>query len=220
MFVSFMFITALIEQWNDRPEDLDPDSYGAIDRDRAEVEMGRLLFDAPRTMKQGKREMLRVQLTRDAQGNLTLRLPPVRGEGEMKVPIGPHMLVKLSGYGFDLTPLTPEKQVVEPHGYTEWSFDVMPLESGHHSLRLAIGVRMKTPDGEEMRFHPVISRAIYVTFDPIFATKRFSSTNWQWLATAIIIPFIVWIWDRRERNALANAPLIHRPNVKNGQIKL
>jgi hypothetical protein len=168
---------------------------------------GRILFLIPVRMKQGKETKVTIRISANASENLANDLrnekegpePPIVVEN---VSVLPHMTVKLvGGKAFDIVPLTPEEQFVAKDTFTQWQFNVTPLKSGEQELDLLVGVRVTNgAGGKEERFHPTYERKIVVEVDRVYIVEHFVEGNWQWLISAILLPFIgLWIRKRRKR---------------------
>ncbi len=110
------------------------------------------------------------------------------------------MTVKLTGPAFDIKSLSKDDQFVGMSEFTEWSYLVTPLLGGRQNLNLSVGVRIKLPGGgEETRYYPVLDKTIRVRVNPVFSIGRFLSANWQWLASALVLPFLAWWWKQRSQ---------------------
>jgi hypothetical protein len=95
-------------------------------------------------------------------------------------------------------------QPIMAHDSTVWSFDVKALRAGVRVLRLRVGIRLKAgPRGEETKFYPLFERPVTVEVNPTYSVKVVASKKWEWIASTIIIPLIVFVfsgiwWKRRE----------------------
>jgi len=106
------------------------------------------------------------------------------------------MKVRLTGEAFSIQALNEEAQVIPAHGYTEWAWDVVPVQSGTRTLHLHVTVRIRLPHGEERKDHPVVDRIIQVDVDSIYSIKKWIADHWQWLLGTLVIPLIAWIWAK------------------------
>ena len=99
---------------------------------------------------------------------------------------------------FDIKGLNDEEQLVTEKGYTEWSFTVLPLKKGHWPLHLLITAIIRTPFGtEKVKDYPVKDEIVEVQVTAFNAALFFVGDNWQWLATAVVIPLGIWLWKQR-----------------------
>jgi len=109
------------------------------------------------------------------------------------IKVGTFMKVQLEGAAFHIEPLTSEEQPVPATGFTEWSWNVKPEESGVQILSLAVAVRIKLPDrGEETYYSPVLDRHIHVRVNLVHATVSFVKGNWQWIVGTLVGSGALW----------------------------
>jgi len=146
---------------------------------------GRIAFQVPEEMKQGEEQKVTVRISantteelgKDLGGSVT---PKVETIG-----VFPHMTVKLiGGEAFDIKPLTPEEQFVAEDTFTQWQFNVLPLESGEQELDLLVGVRvvgLAASGQQEQRFYPTFTRKVKVSVDRVFSVKHWFKEYWKWL---------------------------------------
>jgi subtilisin-like proprotein convertase family protein len=158
-----------------------------INKEFEKLSSGRILFNPREKMKVGVKERIEVRLTKNITDNLTGGLI---GSGETQIEeikIGTFMKVKLTGNNFDINPLSSEEQVVGPMEFTEWSWDVVPLESGTQKLHLTVTVRILIPGHDEQKKDwYVMDKWINVEVNPYYTIKRFIDNYWQWIIVTII----------------------------------
>ncbi|TAA74551.1 MAG: hypothetical protein CDV28_12323 [Candidatus Electronema aureum] len=160
----------------------------------SKLPIGRILFNPPNTMKLGISERVEVRISRELYLNLRSNL---KGSGfpqieELK--ISELMKVRLSGDDFQIVPLNEAEQILGEKGFTEWVWDVVPLNRGRKVLHLHVTLRIRLPFGEEKKDHPVLDKEIYVQINPIYSSKLFVVKYWQWIASTLILPLAAWAW--------------------------
>lgn len=155
---------------------------------------GLVLFNPPQEMKVGIKERVEVRITKTITEDLTEGL---RGSGVPhieEIRVNTLMGVRLNGDNFDIKALSHEEQVVVGKGFTQWDWDVVPLDSGDQLLSLVITVRIRIPNyGEERKDYPVLDRQIKVKVNPAYTIKNFIKSYWKWITGTILIPLIVWV---------------------------
>ncbi len=153
------------------------------------VQQGRLLFNPPDHMRQGRPE--RVTVAIGQHGGLDDQLRRL-AQGSEDAPIfdvetTPFMAVELTGSAFTITSLqlgNAAEQLLRPTAL--WQFDVTPERSGTHPLQLRVGMRIPLPDHADERVSlPVLERTVRVQVDPAYSGRRFVRTHWQWLAATV-----------------------------------
>ena len=115
------------------------------------------------------------------------------------------MEAKLSGQGFDIRAVTPERQAVASKQRTTWTWDVKATSSGEQYLHLSLNAIFEGTDRERVRAVTTYSKTVKVNV----SIGTFVKNNWQVIATAIgiplvigvLIPFIKWaapgFWESR-----------------------
>lgn len=115
------------------------------------------------------------------------------------------MYVNLTGDEFGIVSRSSEIQelpeMVPGHEYGQWLWNIRPKKEGIHNLTLVAYAVIKFPDWPERHMLLETKRiSINVTvkdsLEEIFS--RLNKDDLKWLATAIIIPLLVWGWNRHE----------------------
>lgn len=149
------------------------------------VTEGRVLFNPPDKMRQGRRERVEVAIAKTKDLDEELR-KMVRGRGEVRlsdIETSPFMKVELKGPGFDIALVHGEggaEQLLRPTAL--WEFDVVPRRTGQQVLQVCASMRIPLRDRPDERVSvPVLEREIRVTIDPRYSTSQFVGQNWKWL---------------------------------------
>ncbi|HEX6150569.1 hypothetical protein [Nocardioides sp.] len=154
------------------------------------VQQGRLLFNPPEHMRQGRTERVTVAIAQHMGLDNYLRtLASGSGDAPIEdVETTPFMAVELTGAAFTITSLqlgNAAEQLLRPTAL--WQFDVIPERSGAHSLQLRVAMRIPLPDHPNERVSlPVLERTVRVRVDPSYSGRRFVRTHWQWLAATVV----------------------------------
>jgi len=157
---------------------------------------GRILYNPPDKMRVGAPEKVEVRISKNIKEDIKKGL---KGSGTAKIEtlekVGTYMTVKLWGDAFSIEPKDLGPQFVSEDRFTEWAWKVTPLKSGKQDLHLKVSLRIKIPgNGEEMRDWPEFYKEINVEVNPPFTIKEFMKKYWQWIITALILPFLAWAW--------------------------
>lgn len=161
---------------------------------------GMMVFNPPEKMKQASTARVELRIAPVALGEETPMAATLseglRGPGAPQaepIKVGTVMKAKLNGDGFEVTLLSEEEQFVSDDTYTEWAWNVKPLQSGERDLNLTVTVKVIAEGlGERARDIPVITRKIIVDVDPVYTVTSFVGDNWQWLWAAILVPAAGW----------------------------
>jgi hypothetical protein len=151
------------------------------------VKPGLLTFNPPAEMIQGRSERVEVGIARSPELREALA-SGLRGRGKPQfeeVSTSPFMGVELKGTSFEVTSFSPLEQLVAP--LARWEFDVRPCRAGYQTLTLCVSLRVDSPAVTGGRIAiPVLEREIRIQVDIGFSTRRFLSSNWQWLIATIV----------------------------------
>jgi hypothetical protein len=98
------------------------------------------------------------------------------------------MEAKLSGQGFEIKAVTPERQPVTSNQETKWIWDVKALTSGDQFLYLTMNAIFEN-DGtkEKTRSVNTLSKIVQVRV----SWGTFFSLYWQWIVTAVGLPLVI-----------------------------
>ncbi len=183
----------------------EPDLSEIVENELKKLSPGQILFNVPQEMKVGIKERVEVRITKTITEDLAKGL---KGHGLPQIEeirVNTLMGVRLNGDNFDIKALSHEEQIVAGEGFTQWAWDVTPLESGIQSLLLTVTVRIKIPNyGEERKDYPVFERKINVKVNPPYTIKKFIRSYWQWIITTIIGSGVIgWLvkklWKSRKK---------------------
>ncbi|TKB26064.1 hypothetical protein FCL47_09945 [Desulfopila sp. IMCC35006] len=165
-----------------------------LEEEMEHLQVGQIAFNPPEMMKVGKPERVEVRITRERNTDF---VSTMKGRGHPQVEelkVYEFMRVDLSGDDFTIIPLNEPDQIIASTGFTEWAWTVTPSKRGKKVLHLHVSLRIKLPDTEKTKGHPVIDKAIVVKVNPAYSGKRFIKENWKWLMTALVIPLAGLIW--------------------------
>lgn len=179
------------------PEEMLDDSF-------PEFQMGNIVFNTPDTMTFGETRGIQLLLSpTQTIAELEAQLQESGALRQRRIRISKVMEASLSGKGFKIDPLTTTLQFVNPKGVTEWRWEVTALESGQRKLYLTMNAILEV-DGKELphtiqTLHEVIE--VRITWQQ--HVSGFVAENWKWLWTAIVVPFVGWLWERRKQRGKA-----------------
>jgi hypothetical protein len=165
---------------------------------------GNIAFDVPQTMKLGETTPIQLLLSaRESIDQLKQKLDSAQHAAGATIKVSDVMEATLYGRGFDVHPLTPERQAISNSDRTEWKWDITAKEPGTQDLRLTISVVITVNGHEAPRVLDVYQRTIEVHVAIGTRISEFLSTNWQWLLGLCAgLPTLVFGWlvaTRRSR---------------------
>jgi class 3 adenylate cyclase len=165
---------------------------------------GSILWNPPSRMRVGHRERIEGRIA-DANVALEALRWGLRGRGLPqvdKLEIAPLMRVTLTADAkdFSIQTLSTQDQLIRRdfdqsiwrRAVARWDFDVTPLLSGRHRLRLLASMRIKIEGKDELIDLPSYEAEVRVAVAPVRAVGHFCAKNWQWISGTVVIPLIVW----------------------------
>ncbi len=166
---------------------------------------GLIAYTVPNKMIVGQSYSVKIRITKENNKTILIvgdrKIPIIDDDNSVvnieSINISPIMSANLivNKNSFIIDTLSTEYQNISQRGYTEWSWNIIPIKSGNNLLKLNVKIRIKE-DGE-------ISYKDIVVFDkkiPIQSNIRFSIITWireywQWFFAAILIPLIKWLYE-------------------------
>lgn len=165
-----------------------------------QFQMGNIVFNTPDTMKFG--ETRGIQLLLSPKLTFQELEKQLEKSGEVRrrrIRISQVMEANLTGRGFKIDPITVALQLVNPDGVTEWRWEVTSLEAGRHNLYLTMNAILEI-DGKEL---PHTIQTLYEVIEVQVTWQQrvsgFVAEHWKWLWTAIVVPLVGWLWERRKQ---------------------
>jgi competence ComEA-like helix-hairpin-helix protein len=171
----------------------------AIDKYYGELKQANIVFSAPQSMEQSATSTVNLWLDpTDTLASLeeALRAVVKKNEHVDSAPAikwAPRTRATLSSPGFDITPQPEIELAVSPTMRTEWTWQVHPKDSGTQTLHLALEAIVPCEGKDCFRVIKTFDRDIEVRVSPI----DFVEQNWRWLIATLILPFGVWLWNRK-----------------------
>jgi hypothetical protein len=90
-------------------------------------------------------------------------------------------------------------QDIEKEGFTEWEWRLTPIKGGDIFIKIMVSVIVESENKTITKDIPVYNEVVVVKSNYIFTIKGFIKEYWQWIMTTIIIPFIVWFYNRKKK---------------------
>ena len=95
---------------------------------------------------------------------------------------------------FQISKSTTDVQLVEENDATDWIFTVVPIRRGKHDLNIVVSI---IRDGNKKQ--TVYTNSVQVHAPAILVTKSFFAKYWQWIIGTLLLPFFVYLWQRRRK---------------------
>lgn len=171
---------------------------------------GSALFNPPETMRVGETKVVEVrvvpmteeEIEEDDQirATLTANLDEVEDVDEIvliPLRVSTVMSARLTGNAFEIVPLTEEEQIrTSDDLYLSWIWEVTPQKAGEQRLTLYLSVVVNA-EGMGDKTHTTDEvRSVQVRSNPIYSARQFFGTNWEWVATGLLLPALGWAWKK------------------------
>lgn len=171
---------------------------------------GSALFNPPETMRVGETKVVEVrvvpmteeEIEQDDQirATLTANLDVAEDVDEVvliPLRVSTVMSARLTGNAFEIVPLTAEEQIrTSDDLYLSWIWEVTPQKAGEQRLTLYLSVVVNA-EGMGDKTHTTDEvRSVQVQSNPIYSARQFFGTNWEWVATGLLLPALGWAWKK------------------------
>lgn len=106
---------------------------------------------------------------------------------------------KLIAPDFTVTAVEPEEQVLVPGQTATWNWHLTPKDSGVYDVTLTIDAKVEVNSREKSSHVKTFERTVKVTVTPMQIMLAFIENNWQWLWSALLVPVLLWFWNKRKK---------------------
>jgi hypothetical protein len=101
---------------------------------------------------------------------------------------------------FDIVPDNNAVQLIENgEDITQWTWNVTPIKTGHSNLKIVISI---IKDGNKKEI--VYEDSVRVKMDIGKQVPFFFGKYWQWLLSTLVIPFVIWFYNKRKKDKEEN----------------
>lgn len=164
---------------------------------------GLIAYSVPNEMRIGKDYLVKVRISKENNETVLLvgdrEIPISNNLAEVKVElitVSPIMSASLlsSNKDFEITILSTDIQNIDDDGYTEWVWNVTPLQDGENNLKLNVKIIIQEEGKDYYKDITIFERKIKVKSNLGFSFKDSMLKNWQWFISIIFIPLFQWLW--------------------------
>jgi hypothetical protein len=168
-----------------------------VDRALRTLPQANIAFNAPTSLRLGDTAVLQLLLSlNEPVSRLQKAITEVGKREGARIRVSNEMEARLTGAGFEIEPITPERQAVSGFGTTQWEWEIRPKKAGTYRLHLTLSALIDLQSGRSTRAIRTFDRTLKVDVSLGERVSRFFDHNFQWLLTAILIPLLIWIGKR------------------------
>lgn len=113
-----------------------------------------------------------------------------------QIKISDYMEATLTGPGFEITAVTPQRQLVSKSEDTMWKWNIMAASPGVQRLNLTLNVIIEDKGKERLRSLRTYSKEIEIEVTVADRIKAFVEKYWQWLWATILFPLGLYLWKK------------------------
>ncbi|WDD99936.1 hypothetical protein [Thalassomonas actiniarum] len=171
---------------------------GGVDEALKAMVSANIAFNAPSALNlnDGSQVHLILSLT-DTIAELKEVIAAAGEKHGASIKVANRMEARLSGYHFQITPITPEIQAVSRELPTQWRWEIHPRKTGLHNLHLTLTAHLEIDGQATPRAITTFDKKIAVTVTAMQQLTLFFTNNWQWLWAAILLPLATWYWQKK-----------------------
>lgn len=118
---------------------------------------------------------------------------------QARIRISNKMEAHLDGLNFQIRSLTPTVQAIAKSEPNEWKWEVKPIQKGEQKLHLSVNVYVTEGGKENPHVIRTFERTITVEVTTTEIIVGFLRDNWQWVMGTLIIPLVVYLWQKRKK---------------------
>ena len=174
-------------------------------------DLGIVAYSVPKEMQVGKTYTVKLRISKEKN-----KVQIVRGDGipiaDIKVDsriiissirVEPVMSAKLitDSSKMIIQPVSTEIQDIEDQGFTEWAWRLTPIKGGDVLLRIVLNIKQKVDGDVILKDIPVYDEVVSIKSNVVFSISGFIGQYWQWIMTTIIIPLVVWFYNKKKKKS-------------------
>lgn len=118
-----------------------------------------------------------------------------------QVEISRKLHAQITATDFDVTPVTPETQLVAADKSTEWLWELHPKKAGIHQVKLTVTAIVKVDGESSEHYLKKFEEVVTVEVHPVQVLLAWLSKYWQWLVSTLVLPFLLWVYKKKFNQA-------------------
>lgn len=167
-----------------------------------------IAFNTPESMAYGATSSVHLVLDLTKSGpELEAMILPAGPAESQQVRISHIVVARLTGDGFDITPVSDAEQFILPKTVTRWTWDVRPKRFSTQVLHLSLSNKLTVLGIERVRFVPVFQRNIVVRVNSLGSAFYAAKDNWPIVTAAAtpVLGLLGWLARRIQKRRSPDA---------------
>jgi hypothetical protein len=165
-----------------------------VDERLASLPRGSVAFNTPSTLELGESAEVELLLSlRQSVERLKKQVAEVGEREGARVRVTEQMEATLTGVGFQIEAITPERQLLSSRDVTRWKWEVEPTRTGALRLHLTLTALIDVEGERQPRAIRTFERTLTIRVTWQDRVSGFVRGNWQWL-WATLLPLAAAAW--------------------------
>lgn len=146
---------------------------------------------------------VRVELLIDRSSDEYVLLQAVSEHGvqhRAEIKISRIVEVKLTAPAFDVSPITPVRQVIADSAVNRWKWTLRAKKSGQHTVDITVFAVVEVEGTRVEHTLQTYAKQVVIEVSPKQRMSDLLEKYWQWLASTIVIPLLLWWRKSRKRD--------------------
>ncbi len=187
------------------PVELPPTDAGeksSVDNEIEKMQTANIVFDTPSSMYRNKTYIINLKL--DAVKDISDLFKELSGTEKESAVVKYSSTMKAeliseNKKAFEITPITPDTQVISSINTTSWKWDVTPLEQGEQNLHLSLTAFLDIEGKEKALSIKTFDKVIEVNISYPDEITLFMQNNWKWILGSLLFPLVGFWWKNNRK---------------------
>ncbi len=187
------------------PVELPPTDAGeksSVDNEIEKMQTANIVFDTPSSMYRNKTYIINLKL--DAVKDISDLFKELSGTEKESAVVKYSSTMKAeliseNKKAFEITPITPDTQVISSINTTSWKWDVTPLELGEQNLHLSLTAFLDIEGKEKALSIKTFDKVIEVNIAYPDEITLFMQNNWKWILGSLLFPLVGFWWKNNRK---------------------
>ena len=168
-----------------------------VDQLLEKMQSANIAFNTPSSLGYGRTSGIQLRLSgAKTAEELAAAISEPGARETATIKISNEMDARVTGEGFQVKAVSPERQAVSASGVTQWNCDITPKQLGRQRLHLTLDAIVKIDNHESTYTLQTFDKTIGVNVVWPETLISFLGKYWQWVCTAVVFPVVAWLAKR------------------------